>query len=115
MWIGTVQGLQSSGLLGDMPEGAEAVGGAWTIDTSTSLVRIPADQTGDPLTGQAYLAGSPGILVPLPTVEEKPLVQFKVAGRAIRKAPRTDAASRQQRPSLRDLWGRRKRKRQQRP
>lgn len=100
-WMSTVEGLQTAGLLGDIPQGTASVGGAWPIQTTGSLVRVAAGEHGEPL-GTPWEAGLPGMLVPLPAVREEPVVRFQVDGRPVRVAPRTDTT---RRPSIRDLWG----------
>lgn len=102
-WIDTIRGLQDGGLLGDVPAGMASSGGAWPTSTAGSLVRIPVDANGNPVGGSTWEPGTPGILVPLPTVTETPVVQFEISGRPVRIAPRTDA---ERPPSIRDLWGR---------
>lgn len=106
-WVTTIEGMQEAGLLGDIPTGAESVGGAWPLVTDPSLVRVAAGEHGEVRTDATWEPGMPGVLVPLPTVREDPVVRFAIDERPVRVAPRTDGA---RRPSIRDLWGLRRKK-----
>ncbi|MEZ4316560.1 MAG: transglycosylase domain-containing protein [Myxococcota bacterium] len=106
-WIWTIEGMQEGGLLGEAPEGVDAVAGAWPLEHPSGLVRVAATEgSGLVVQGAEFDANGNSILVPLPTVEETPSVLFTRRDRPVRINPRTDQASEPLRP--RDLWGRRK-------
>ncbi len=105
-WIATIEGMQEAGLLGETPD-ADVEAGAWPLLHAPGLVRVAAAEgSGVVLEDGEYVAENPSILVPLPTVEEKPPVRFTRRNRPIRINPRTDDEERRGRPI--PLWGRRK-------
>jgi membrane peptidoglycan carboxypeptidase len=87
-WIGTVQGLQSAGLLGhDVPTVASQ-GGAWALVSPPGVTRIPAEAgTGLPLTGELVDLAQPSMLVAAPKAPE---VEFDRLERPSRVAPGTE-------------------------
>lgn len=114
-WIGTIDGMAQGGLLGT-PTAAPEEGGAWTLANAPSLVRVPASDEGGLAMEGTFEDGGRGILVPLPSVVERPEVEFEQAERPTYVRPRLQLTEpppvEPERP--RGLWGRRKKRREAR-
>lgn len=115
-WIGTIDGMARGGLLGE-PSG-EPEDGVWHLATAPSLVRVPASEDGGLAAEGNWSPGAKGILVPLPSVVERPSVEFRTADRptyvrpTVPPAPEPTQVEEEDRP--RGIWGRRKKKRRDR-
>ncbi len=108
-WIGTVQGLDHDGLLGE-PRGSTD-GGAWPLEVPSGLVRYPVDTDVGLRTDAAVVSvdmvGGPTVLSsPIVEVEPEPIITTSQRRWPIRLAPRTDARpGAVTDPKPRGLWG----------
>jgi membrane peptidoglycan carboxypeptidase len=88
-WIGTVAGLQSTGMLGPTPAAATTEGGVWPLIWPAELERVPAREgDGIPQPAQPFDPALPSILVPRGSLT--PRIDAPHAGRTPRSHPRTD-------------------------
>ncbi len=94
-WIATVQGLASSGALGQ-PDALSAVGTDWPLHTDPSLRRAPS-VAGTGMLAVDGLEPSEGtsILVPAAVTRAGPDVRFRPIDRPARISPRTEEALRE--------------------
>lgn len=96
-WIGTARALAEAGLLGE-PEGTRPPDGAWPLEWTSGLVRLPVDLAmGLPEAGlfaEPEDPTGPSVLVQRREVLED--LEFRPVRRPPRAAPRTDRAGEHQ-------------------